>query len=262
MPAASAITSSPTCAQPTQPRDSRSAASDMTLPLCLCPHYPPFHCGSRVEAPRVGVNVQPGYQCWSVTQLQRELQRAAQRWVYSANLWWLGRREGEGLVGATLVVARVGLPTPAFAGTGRHKGVPYDRSAMCRVSWPLYQGFVVHPASVAPQSRAGVVRTKIRDGTSPSPTMAAPNVGWSGRVHLLPVRPCVRSRSLSCSALVAGSRRSQSAASKACRGGVGNCTGMGGSRPALCRRSAGHRRRRRRRFHRTAQGSASPRRPR
>ena len=30
------------------------------------------------------------------------------------------------LVGATLVVARVRLPTPLFAGTGRHKGVPYD----------------------------------------------------------------------------------------------------------------------------------------
>ena len=32
------------------------------------------------------------------------------------------------------MVARVGLPTPAFAGTGRHKGVPYDGPAMCGVS--------------------------------------------------------------------------------------------------------------------------------
>ena len=42
--------------------------------------------------------------------------------------------EGDNLVGATLVVARttlvvcpLGRATPAFAGTGRHKGVPYGR---------------------------------------------------------------------------------------------------------------------------------------
>ena len=45
-------------------------------------------------------------------------------------------------VGATLVVARLRAPTTAFAGTGRHKGVPYgpDRSAGAS-----HQGFAVHP---------------------------------------------------------------------------------------------------------------------
>ena len=48
---------------------------------------------------------------------------------------------GTGPVGTTLVVARttlvvdcVVLPTPTFAGAGRHKGVPYDGPAMRGVS--------------------------------------------------------------------------------------------------------------------------------
>ena len=45
--------------------------------------------------------------------------------------------KGEGLVGATLVVARVGAANAGFAGTGRHKGVPYDGPAMLRRQWPL-----------------------------------------------------------------------------------------------------------------------------
>ena len=57
----------------------------------------------------------------------------ANRWVYDKSVVARSPR-GEGLVGATLVVARVGLPTPAFAGTGRHKGVPYYGAAMCGVS--------------------------------------------------------------------------------------------------------------------------------
>ena len=58
----------------------------------------------------------------------------------TTDLWWVG----DNLVGATarpggrVVVARVGLPTPVFVGTGRHKGVPYDGSASS-------QGFVVRP---------------------------------------------------------------------------------------------------------------------
>ena len=37
---------------------------------------------------------------------------------------------GDGIVGATLVVALYGLPTPAFVGTGRRKGVPYEGRAV------------------------------------------------------------------------------------------------------------------------------------
>ena len=52
-------------------------------------------------------------------------------------------RRGEGIVGATLAVA--GLPTPAFAGTGRHKGVPYD--GLWRW-WPLNMPYT--PSSCSP----------------------------------------------------------------------------------------------------------------
>ena len=39
---------------------------------------------------------------------------------------------GEGIVGATLVVARVRLPKTCVRGAGRHKGVPYDGFGLVR----------------------------------------------------------------------------------------------------------------------------------
>ena len=48
--------------------------------------------------------------------------------------------QGDGIVGATLVVARVGLPTARVRGAGRHKGVPYDGFGLAWHQWPLTKG--------------------------------------------------------------------------------------------------------------------------
>ena len=58
--------------------------------------------------------------------------------------WWAGTPKGCRLRRGDPCGRPRRAATRAFAGTGRHKGVPYGRWAFFGVWWPLHQGFVVH----------------------------------------------------------------------------------------------------------------------